>query len=251
MLARAPWPWDWSPEAWTAVAAWTTATVAALAALFARRQVQEVRKTREEQAQPFIVVDFEPSEVSSKLMNLVIRNSGQTLAKKVTITFNPPLQTTLSKHGAGFSLADSWLITGGIPAMPPRREYSMLFEDMTDRYTSDLPRKYSVSVAYTDSRDRPYSLTYPLDLGIYYGAGQVEAYGLHHAAKALRDIRDQTKKWTQHHDGIRVWVRDEDKHLAEQREDFERWKKGEQEKQDAITTRSPGDPDPDDPQIRN
>ena len=139
MLATIPWPWDWSADAWTALAAWTTALVAALAAWFARHQVLEARTTREEQAQPFIVVDFEPSEAWSGLMNLVIRNTGQTLAKDVLVRFDPPLQTTLSEANGQFWTEKSSLIREGIPAMPPGREYCLLFERMPDLYTSTLP----------------------------------------------------------------------------------------------------------------
>lgn len=249
MLATAPWPWDWSPEAWTALAAWITLGVAALAATFARHQVLEARRTREEQAQPFIVVDFEPSEAWSGLMNLVIRNTGQTLAKNVKIRFSPPLQTTLSEDDAQFLLPESSLIKDGIATMPPGREYSVLFERMPDLFTSKLPRKYVATVSYCDSRERLYELEYVLDLGIYFGVMQVEVFTVHHAAKAARDIRDHVKMWTAHFNGLRVWVRDEDSYVAPQREDVESWKQEQWAEQAASEVRSPAHSDPDDPQV--
>lgn len=90
MIAHLPWVWDWTAAGWAAVAAWATFLVAVAAAAFAWRQVLEARKTREDQAQPFVVVDFEPSKAGRIFMDLVVRNTGTTLATNVRMTFNLP-----------------------------------------------------------------------------------------------------------------------------------------------------------------
>lgn len=222
MVARVPWFWDWSPAAWAAIAAWATFGVALAAAWYARHQVSEARKTREEQAQPFVIVDFRPSEAWSGLMDLVIANVGQTLARNVHVVFDPPLQSTLEKQES--PLREARILREGIPTLPPKRDHVILFERMPDLYDSALPRSYDATVSFEDSRGRSYKLQYVLDLDVYFGTSSVEIYGAHHTAKALREIEKTLRKWTQHSNGIRVWVRNEDAYLERQREEFERWR---------------------------
>jgi hypothetical protein len=64
---------------WTAVAAWAawaTAGIYVVLGLFAWRQVHEARKLREEQARPFVIVDFEPGW----LVYLTVENLSRGLA---------------------------------------------------------------------------------------------------------------------------------------------------------------------------
>ena len=217
-LAHLPWIWNWTAAGWAAAAAWLTVVVAAVAALFARRQVLEARQTREDQAQPFVIVDFEASAASSIHLELVIRNTGTTLAKNVTFTFDPPLASTLSDSDPEFRLADSAIVTQGIPTLPPQREYRMLFERLPDRFKSALPRSYRATVRFDDARDRPHTLDYRLDLDIFFGVLEFVIYGEHDSAKALREIEKHLRKWTRPGGGVRVWTRDEDAYLHRQNE---------------------------------
>jgi hypothetical protein len=66
---------DWA--AVTAWAAWATVGIYVVIGLFAWRQVREARKLREEQARPFVIVDFEPNF----LVYLTVENLGRTMAR--------------------------------------------------------------------------------------------------------------------------------------------------------------------------
>lgn len=167
VLAVLPWIWDYSPDAWSAIAAAATLVVAVVAAGFAWRQVREAQKTREEQAQPFVVVDLDRTEASRIHMDLVIVNTGTTLAKDVRVAFDPPLRSTLTERNQQYDLADAAIISHGIPTMPPGREFRMLFESMPGLFESDLPRTYGAVVSFRDSRGRPYQLDYRLDQRLF------------------------------------------------------------------------------------
>jgi hypothetical protein len=146
-------PTDWTAAAWTAIAAWGTLGIAGIAAVFAWHQVREARRTREEQAQPFVVVDFEPSGAGGGLMDLVIRNTGKTLARDIKIDFDPPLESDyFSKppHNA-YDIAEAKILREGIPTMPPGKEYRLLFERMPDRFASTLPRSYTSTVGFSST----------------------------------------------------------------------------------------------------
>lgn len=196
ITAHLPWVWDWTAAGWGAAAAWATFVVAAAAAAFAWRQVLEARATRNDQAQPFVVVDFEPSQAGRVFLDLVVRNTGTTVATNVRMTFEPALESTLNSADSRYVLADAAIVQKGIPTLPPGREYRMLFEQMSDRYASDLPRSYEATVTFHDARGHSHEMRYRLDLDIYFGFMRLDVYTDHDAAKALREIEKLLRNWS-------------------------------------------------------
>ncbi|MEZ5269701.1 MAG: hypothetical protein R2789_14415 [Microthrixaceae bacterium] len=49
-----------------------------------------------------------------------------------------------------------------------------------------------------------------------YGLTNITEYGVHDAAKALREIQKSVKKWSDIHGRLKVWVRDEDRHRLDE-----------------------------------
>jgi hypothetical protein len=95
---------------WAAVTAWAAcATVAVYVVLgiFAWIQVLQARRLREEQARPFVIVDFEPGF----LIYLTVENIGRTMAREIVCT-----QVTKLRLGAvvggGDHVADLDLAVG-------------------------------------------------------------------------------------------------------------------------------------------
>lgn len=246
----------WTPDHWAAagsvaqaVATVFTLAVAVFAARYAARQVKEARaqvdearktreaqaehvqhaneeqarreqRLREEQARPFVVVDFEPSPVWGNLINLVFENVGKTLARNIRFTFTPALETTLDKEDDHFR--ETTLLQQGIPAMPPGRRVVALFDVAHDRLAANLPMTYNVRVDLQDSQGRPQeALEYVLDLSFHYGIRRVESKTVHDLAKVLEKIERNTSRWTQHMNGLRVWVRDEEAYLSRRRAEYE------------------------------
>ncbi len=151
---------------WASIGTITTAGVAVLAALFAGWQGWEIRRTRREQARPFVVVDVQPSAAAGNLLNLIVENVGTTVAYDVELKFTPPLKTTRDTYDIG----DSVLVREGIPMLPPRRHIQALFDVSHERFSSDLPMRYDVVVEMKDSRGRKQDpQRYVIDLGHMYG----------------------------------------------------------------------------------
>lgn len=245
---------DWSAigSVVQAIATVLTLVVAIVAARYAagqvreaRRQVEEARRAREEEAQraaeqsaeqadreqrlreeqarPFVVVDFEPSPVWGNIINLVIENVGKTLAKNVRFTFEPPLQSSQQSRD-GYDFAETVLLRSGIPAMPPGKHFTALFDLSHERVDTDLPMTYTVRVDLDDAQGRAQEpLEYVLDLNFRYGLRRIEEKTTHDVAKSLKEIETAVKRWTQHSSGVRVWLRDEDAYLARENEEYERW----------------------------
>jgi hypothetical protein len=80
-VVAATWLDWWTANRVAAAAATGQLLVLVLAALYARAQVREARKLRQDQARPSVVVDFEPEQ--SPCMNLVVANPGKTMARNV------------------------------------------------------------------------------------------------------------------------------------------------------------------------
>jgi hypothetical protein len=164
-----------------------TVGIALAAALYAKQQVDLARELREEQAQPFVVVDFADNAVMRQGIDFVVENMGQTLARNVKIAIDPPFATTFDEYG--YPLKDAPLITDGIPSLPPRKRITTLFDVAPERREAGLPMKYTATVSFEDSRGRPQEpLTYILDLSIRYSLLSPTEYGVSDATEALRKI---------------------------------------------------------------
>lgn len=182
--------------------------------MFAWAQVREARRSREERLRPFVVVDVQPSKDWANFLNLVIENFGATEAHDVSLTFDPPLRST---QDADMPIGESSLVRNGVPMMPPGRRIQVFFDKSHERYDSDLPMHYDVTVNLRDARRRQQEPQhYVIDLSHYYGVTRVEEYGVHHAAKALRGVEQTIAKWSDNTGRLRVWSRDEDRHLLNQ-----------------------------------
>ncbi|MCA2200338.1 hypothetical protein [Streptomyces sp. SMS_SU21] len=190
----------WTPDDWSALAGGASAVltlftvvIAIAAAAYAKQQVDLARQLREEQAQPFVVVDFADNPVMRKGIDFVVENMGQTLAKNVRITVDPPFSSTLDS--AGFPLKDAPLMTQGIPSLPPGKKITALFDTAPQRYAAGLPMKYTATVRFEDSHGNPQEpLTYILDLTVRHSLLYPTEYGLSDAAEALRDISKTFKE---------------------------------------------------------
>lgn len=181
-----------SPEEWSAlgqmvagVATALTFAVAVVAAVYARRQVNEARRTREDQTRPYIVVDAEISQASRIHIDLVIRNVGATAARNVRLEFTPPLETSMND----LDLTDSVLINEGVKTMPPGREIRALMDQGPSRLKAKLPNRYDVIVRYEDLKGRAQpELRFVLDLEYLYGITTLGVKTTHDAARALEGI---------------------------------------------------------------
>jgi hypothetical protein len=200
----------WGPEHWTALATVVAAAVAFAAAVFAGFQVWELRRTREDQSRPFVIVDIQPGPAWANLLDLVVENIGTTAATDVRLTFDPPLKQS---RDDGHPLAESSLLRDGIRMLPPGRRMTAFFDTSHERKQSELPMSYEVTVSLSDARGRRQpDQRYTIDFGYLYGLTQVREYGMHDAAKAVTEIQKTIKKWADIHGRLRIWSRDEDRY---------------------------------------
>ena len=164
MLICALWPWQWGASAWSAL----TFVVLVAAAVVAWRQVKEAQRLREEQARPFVIIDFDPF---STLIELTITNTGTTLARNVQFEFTPPLTTTHDDMPGRGNLMDLNVFKNGIPSLAPGKEIRLFFDQFPARIDQQLTM-------------------------MYIGTGGVTRHGLDDIHKQLKVIADNVKQWT-------------------------------------------------------
>lgn len=201
--------WDWisktNPDAWSAGAAWATTVIALIAGIAALRQVREARKLREEQSQPYVVAYMEQSQAGGHLIDLVVKNFGATAARDVRIYSEPMLKRSTGQ-GAETEEVGTFKV---LPVLVPQQEWRVFWDSGPTRKNTALPDEHVVRVEYKDSRGRRMEPTVAvLDWSIYKNILWVEIFGPHHAAKALREIKDIIKKWGEFGKGLSVYVRD-------------------------------------------
>jgi hypothetical protein len=178
---------DWA--AVTAWAAWVTVAVYVVLGIFAWIQVLQARRLREEQARPFVIVDFEPGF----LVYLTVENIGRTMARDVSIRFDKPLESTLSGPR---EIDESPLLRKPIPTLPPGRKIRVLFDQYAARLEAKLPLTYDVTLRYKGPfGKKEWEHPYPLDLGIYLGS-QEPPKGLPELVTEVENIRKEVQKWS-------------------------------------------------------
>lgn len=187
--------WGVSQVGWQAIAAMValaTVLVTAGAVVIALRQLGIARRTRKEQTRPYIVVDFESSEVSINLMDMVVSNIGSTPAYSVSVRLDP--SPSRVNETARFELSKSRILNDEIPMFAPGRKIRLFFDSMPDRYSSGAPMSFNASVRYKDSTGKLYCEMSVVDMDVARGNLQTTIYGLHHVAKSLREIEAVLKK---------------------------------------------------------
>lgn len=110
------------------------AAVAAIAALYynyrsaraaeraagaAEEQSEIQRQLRIDAAQPYVWVDVRPDDATSVTLNLVIGNSGPTVATNVRVMIDPRLPAIEQLEDRAQTAQD--LLAGGIKSLPPGR----------------------------------------------------------------------------------------------------------------------------------
>jgi hypothetical protein len=153
-----------------------------------------------------VVVDFTPALLS----HVVVENIGKTMARDVTIRFDPPLESTLRKPWAW---EESSLFIEGLPMLPPDKRLRATFDQLPARFDSDLPLKYEVELRYRGPSKAKVEFVdrYTLDLRTYYGLTRPPK-DMPDLVQTLDSVRDEIKKWTDGTRGLLVSAQNRDRH---------------------------------------
>ncbi|WP_240563161.1 hypothetical protein [Mycobacterium sp. IS-1264] len=208
-------------DAWAAIAQWATAGIAFGAAVFARGQVREARKTRERVAQPDVVVYVDRHEVR-RYMDLVIKNFGQTTAYNIRLKL-PPLQVAPYRNIHTGQEVKHLYVPQSIAVLAPGQEWRTVWDSAARRrkYEGTLQDQFIGHVDFDDKMipDKPsYRNPISLDIKMFWNTTYVTEHKSETVEKALYDIAGTLKDYGQEHSGVWVYTNpgDEEQHRREQ-----------------------------------
>jgi hypothetical protein len=138
--------------------------------------------------QPYVYADIRVDEASGDLLDLVIENTGPTVATNVQIAFEPPLRSTLATGTVD-------LETPGVPAtlssLPPGRRMTWLLDSAMRLFEfehADLPRSYKVRITADGPFGELQPLEYVLDVNDFINS-QIRRTGtLAEVAKEIKHV---------------------------------------------------------------
>lgn len=186
------------PEIWGTVAAIATSAILLGSAVAAFLTYRNARSLREAQTRPWVVLDFD-TPVDPILVDLSIRNIGPTVARNVSFSSDPELESTFDSETRGRGPLRAWtIIDSGIPTLPPGREYRMLFDRGPDRLDAQLPNSYVVTLSYDGPTGQSYDESQVLDLSPLIGMESVNPKRIHDIGKELESIRKTLDKIERH-----------------------------------------------------
>lgn len=173
----------WNPEEWQAIGAVVAALLTFGLLVYAIVQVQQAKELRDEQARPFVIVDF---AFRSQLIALTVHNIGRTAAFDVKVTLDEELTSAALPHGVPWQ--QSALFTTGMPLFAPGREIDFALDVFSARVEADLPMTVTGTVHYwrPHRAGDPITEQFTLDL-----SGFTEALL---PPKALPDLADEAEK---------------------------------------------------------
>jgi hypothetical protein len=165
---------------------WRSARAAARAARAAEDQTEIQRQIRINAAQPFVWVDLRPDELTGTLLNLVVGNSGSTVATNVRVIADPALPR-IEQLSERVGTAEK-LLARGIPSLPPGRTYTWPLGQGFDLINDGTPQAYTITV----KADGPFGvipvMAYVVDLAALKGVMNRPTGSLHELTSAVRDL---------------------------------------------------------------
>lgn len=185
-------------------------------AAFAKSQLDEARTLRRDQTRPYVVIYIRPHQLGRWLCELVIENVGQTAAHDVTLSATPRLASSLDKDQPGDRVGDWSVFRDGVPTLAPGQKLVTLFDSFIQRFGSDLPRLYSVTLTYTGADQKtPYVDRHTIDFSVYEGAHYTTEKTIHHVAEAVEDLKKEVARWTDSGRGLLVLTQSYNERLEE------------------------------------
>lgn len=152
-------------DVWSAIAYWVTAGIALAAAIFAFKQVQEARRTRERQTQPNVVAFADINPEDWHWLDVIVKNFGQTSAYSVHLDFDPWPTVMPWEHPLTGDRVTRLLLPE-IPVLAPGQEWRTSWDTGEERAKAERDREVVEQAKGLISADFEKSL--PDDVGMRF-----------------------------------------------------------------------------------
>jgi hypothetical protein len=143
---------------WLAWAAWAAIAIGVVALVFKNRQINRNRQLAAEQARPHVAMLMEPHPADWHVIELVVRNFGQTAAYDIRFSFpNPPTVPEYENAADGYAEIVELQLPRELPVLAPGQEWRMVWDSALDRAEigSGIESRFTGTVIYYDRPDKP------------------------------------------------------------------------------------------------
>jgi len=143
---------------WIAWAAWAAIALAIVTLVFTNHQINRNRRVAAEQTRPHVGVLMEPHAADWHVIELVVKNFGQTAAYNIEFSFaNPPTVAEYENAADGYADVVPLQLPGELPVLAPGQEWRMVWDSALDRAEigSVIESRFAGTVIYYDSPETP------------------------------------------------------------------------------------------------
>ena len=143
---------------WIAWAAWAAIALAIVTLVFTNHQINRNRRVAAEQTRPHVGVLMEPHAADWHVIELVVKNFGQTAAYDIGFSFtNPPTVAEYENAADGYADVAELQLPGELPVLAPGQEWRMVWDSALDRAEigSGIESRFAGTVSYYDRPETP------------------------------------------------------------------------------------------------
>ena len=138
---------------WLAVAVWAAVVLGIIALVYVSRQLKRNRELKVERMRPHVAMFMEPHAADWHVVELVVRNFGQTAAFDIEFTFlNPPTVAQYENAHDGMVDIAELRLPSELPVLAPGQEWRTVWDSSLDRYElgGSIEWRFVGTVTYHD-----------------------------------------------------------------------------------------------------
>lgn len=174
-------------EAWTATAISIVALIfTGIAAVSAWRQTAHQKQIHKESMQPYIWVDVRNDDSQGQLLQLIVGNSGPTVAQKVRVTVDPPLPADKARKFDSETAARR--LKQGIGSLPPGKTFAWGLGISGKILREEGLPPYTITIDAEGHFGRVPTLSYIIDLDAIRETADNPAGSLHRVREAIDSL---------------------------------------------------------------
>lgn len=143
---------------WLACAAWAAIALGVVALVVVNRQLKRNNRAAREKTRPHVAMFMEPHAADWHLIELVVRNFGETAAYNIQFSFsNPPTVAEYENAADGFANVVELQLPRELPVLAPGQEWRTVWDSALDRAEigRGIESRFTGTVTYFDRPDQP------------------------------------------------------------------------------------------------
>jgi hypothetical protein len=149
---------DATASTWLAWAVWALLALGVVALIYANQQIRRSHRLQTEQARPHVEMFMEPHAADWHVIELVVRNFGQTPAYDVQFTFDhPPTVAEYENATDGYADVVELHLPRQLTALAPAQEWRTVWDSALDRAElgEGIASQFTGAVTYYDRPEEP------------------------------------------------------------------------------------------------